>query len=116
VIARRTVTDPTLGTTSYMLYLNDGVYGNFSSIMFDHQNPIPQVLRVGNRFLYGQQNTDNGYDSPNVVEYSIWGPTCDGIDCISQSCSFKDVIETGDWLYFDDMGGKFTFYFLFELR
>ena len=33
VIARRTVTDATLGTTSYMLYLNDGVYGNFSSII-----------------------------------------------------------------------------------
>jgi len=103
VIARRTVADPTLGTTSYMLYLNDGVYGNFSSIMFDHQNPVPRVLRCGERFLYGTDRRD-GYESPNVVEYSIWGPTCDGIDCIAQSAGFKDVLDIGDWLYFEDMG------------
>lgn len=105
VIARRTVADPTLGTTSYMIYLNDGVYGNFSSIMFDHQNPIPRVLRIGDKFVYGANHRD-GYDSPNVVEYSIWGPTCDGIDCIAQSAGFKEVLDIGDWLYFEDMGGK----------
>src|ERR1700753_4093368 len=105
VIARRTVADPTLGTTSYMLYLNDGVYGNFSSIMFDHQNPIPRVLRCGDKFVYDADRR-GGYDSPNVVEYSIWGPTCDGIDCIAQSAGFKEVLDIGDWLYFEDMGGK----------
>jgi ornithine decarboxylase len=103
IIARRTVADPSLGTTSYMLYLNDGVYGNFSNIMFDHQNPIPQVLRSGSNFKYDQE-ARNGYDSPNETEYSIWGPTCDGIDRVSQSCSFKDVLDIGDWLYFEDMG------------
>jgi ornithine decarboxylase len=103
VIARRTVADPTLGTTSYMLYLNDGVYGNFSSIMFDHQNPVPHVLRAGDRFLYGTDHRD-GYESPNVVEYSIWGPTCDGIDCIAQHAGFREVLDIGDWLYFEDMG------------
>jgi ornithine decarboxylase len=104
VIARRTVADPTLGTTNYMLYLNDGVYGNFSSIMFDHQNPIPRVLRCGDRFMYNQSGRSDGYESPNVVEYSIWGPTCDGIDCIAQSVTFKEVLNIGDWMYFEDMG------------
>jgi ornithine decarboxylase len=110
VIARRTVTDPTLGTTSYMLYLNDGVYGNFSSIMFDHQHPVPRVLKSGDRFLYDQPGPRvDGYESPNVVEYSIWGPTCDGIDCIAQSATFKEVLDIGDWMYFDDMGGEFIY-------
>lgn len=104
VIARRSDTDLTLGTTSYKLYLNDGVYGNFSSIMFDHQNPIPRILRCGDRNMYGQSDTCDGYESPDVIEYSIWGPTCDGIDCISRSVSFRDMLDTGDWMYFEDMG------------
>jgi len=106
IIARRPVADATLGTTSYMLYLNDGVYGNFSSIIFDHQNPIPQVLQHGLEFKYGLRRS--GYDTPSMTEYSIWGPTCDGIDVISSSCVFPEVLEVGDWLYFEDMGGKFA--------
>jgi len=102
VIARRPVSDPTLDVTSYMLYLNDGVYGNFSSIIFDHQNPVPRILKVGQRFMYG--TVKSGYDTPTANEYSIWGPTCDGIDVISSSCSFSDVIDIGDWMYFEDMG------------
>lgn len=104
VIARRTVADATLGTTSYMLYLNDGVYGNFSSIIFDHQNPIPRLLKCGNDVLYDIRRS--GYDTPSMVEYSIWGPTCDGIDVISKCCSFPQTIDVGDWLYFEDMGGE----------
>ncbi|XP_014561551.1 hypothetical protein COCVIDRAFT_33534 [Bipolaris victoriae FI3] len=102
VIARRTVTDATLGTTSYMLYLNDGVYGNFSSIIFDHQHPVPRVLKNGNNVLYDVRRS--GYDSPSQVEYSIWGPTCDGIDVISSSCNFPELLDVGDWLYFEEMG------------
>lgn len=102
VIARRTVTDATLGTTSYMLYLNDGVYGNFSSIIFDHQHPVPRVLKCGKEVLYDTRRS--GYDTPSQTEYSIWGPTCDGIDVISSSCTFPEVVDVGDWLYFEDMG------------
>ena len=102
VIARRSVEIQEKGLTSYMLYLNDGVYGNFSSIIFDHQKPIPQPLRVGRRFLYGQQNLLR--EGVNPTEYSIWGPTCDGIDCITESCSFTQVLDVGDWLFFENMG------------
>jgi len=102
VIARRTVSDPAIGTTSYMLYLNDGVYGNFSSIIFDHQNPMAKVLKCGERFLPGA--TRSGFDPRASTEYSIWGPTCDGIDCIAQNWTSREVIDTGDWLYFEDMG------------
>ena len=111
VIARRTVTDPTLGATSYKLYLNDGVYGNFSNIMFDHQNPVPRVLRSGSRFAYDDPRGSggSGYDTPSAVECSVWGPTCDGIDCISRSVCFNEVLDVGDWMYFEDMGGKKIF-------
>ncbi|ORY09332.1 ornithine decarboxylase [Clohesyomyces aquaticus] len=102
VIARRTVADATLGTTSYMLYMNDGVYGNFSSIIFDHQNPVPRILQSSNGFAYDKHRS--GYDTPSMTEYSIWGPTCDGIDVISSSCMFSETVDVGDWLYFEEMG------------
>lgn len=109
VIARRTVRDPELGTTSYMLYLNDGVYGNFSSIMFDHQHPVPRILKAGDRIFYDKHK--DGYEldgEPGTkalpMEYSIWGPTCDGIDCISASCTLAETLDVGDWLYFEEMG------------
>lgn len=103
VIARRTMRDPVSQLSSYMLYLNDGVYGNFSSIMFDHQHPVPKILRCGQRFLHDQHSTE--LDSKRMTEYSIWGPTCDGIDCISTSCELPDLVDVGDWLYFEEMGG-----------
>jgi ornithine decarboxylase len=103
VIARRTIEEPISGEKSYMLYMNDGLYGNFSSIMFDHQNPVAQVLRTtsNGRFLY---NTKAAAEVKNGVEYSIWGPTCDGIDRITASIRFQHILDVGDWLYFEDMG------------
>jgi ornithine decarboxylase len=93
VIARRDITDPVTGETSYMLYLNDGVYGNFSSIIFDHQHPVPQILAAKNQA-----------ENRRSVEYSLWGPTCDGIDRITESCVFDTVLDVGDWLFFEEMG------------
>ncbi|KAK3677528.1 Ornithine decarboxylase [Recurvomyces mirabilis] len=125
VIARRTVEDRETGEKSYMLYLNDGVYGNFSSIIFDHQHPIPQILstsRKQNNYNYDLSSsteslTDSGYTSasedtnstdPSIggkaITYSIWGPTCDGIDCISEQWKSAQTVDVGDWLYFEDMG------------
>ncbi|EME39310.1 hypothetical protein DOTSEDRAFT_75136 [Dothistroma septosporum NZE10] len=123
VIARRTVEDKRLGgNTSYMLYMNDGVYGNFSSIIFDHQHPVPQVLRNSRRvdgFNYStgyESMVDSGYTSAEddnavpvrngrkQITYSIWGPTCDGIDVIAERWQSSETLDVGDWLYFEDMG------------
>jgi ornithine decarboxylase len=101
VIARRTITNAQTGDHSYMLYMNDGLYGNFSSIMFDHQNPVAQVLRTGERFHYDTIASEPTCDG---IEYSIWGPTCDGIDRIAESIRFGHSLDVGDWLYFEEMG------------
>lgn len=91
IIARREVAATTEGNLkAYMLYMNDGVYGNFSNIIFDHQHPVPQVL---------DPNCGN-----YMTEYSIWGPTCDGIDVISNHCYLPGTIDVGDWLFFENMG------------
>lgn len=114
---------PAAVTTSYMLYVNDGLYGNFSSIMFDHQHPQAKVLRAAGRMLYNTAEAEQVPPSTGTV-YSIWGPTCDGIDRIAERACFaiggpqKDevakeggaaagvggAIDVGDWLYFEDMG------------
>ncbi|KAI9877495.1 MAG: Ornithine decarboxylase [Pleopsidium flavum] len=102
VIARREIGDPATQATSYMLYLNDGVYGNFSSIMFDHQHPVPQILKSAAGFVGDRHGSR--WRNHQVTEYSIWGPTCDGIDRITESCTFHEVLNVGDWLYFEEMG------------
>ncbi|KAL1960187.1 hypothetical protein VTO42DRAFT_8730 [Malbranchea cinnamomea] len=78
---------------AYMLYLNDGVYGNFSNIIFDHQHPVAQVLL---------KDDDEYNDHP--IEYSIWGPTCDGIDVITKRITLNGRLRVGNWLYFENMG------------
>lgn len=103
IIARRTVEDPTLDGKGYMVYVNDGVYGNFSSIMFDHQHPVGKILRRAGQTMYDTPAA-NPCCSGEGVEYSVWGPTCDGIDRISESTRFHSILDVGDWLYFEDMG------------
>ncbi|KAI4093216.1 MAG: hypothetical protein LQ348_002446 [Seirophora lacunosa] len=95
IIARRDIQDPATRSTSYMLYLNDGVYGNFSSIIFDHQHPSPRIL---------SKEHGDGDNDRMPTDYSIWGPSCDGIDLISEACTLHGVLDVGDWLYFEEMG------------
>ncbi|WQF79579.1 Putative ornithine/DAP/Arg decarboxylase, alanine racemase/group IV decarboxylase [Colletotrichum destructivum] len=103
IIARRTVDDPTLNEKRYMVYVNDGLYGNFSSIMFDHQHPVAKVLRAGSSTVY-DTSAANACPDGEGIRYSVWGPTCDGIDRITETISFEQELDVGDWLYFEDMG------------
>lgn len=43
------------GGKSVMYYVNDGVYGSFNSLLFDHAIVEPRVLCVGGTFMYGSQ-------------------------------------------------------------
>ena len=93
VIARRQIQDPVTRVVSYMLYLNDGVYGNFSSIIFDHQHPSAGILQKR-----------GGDANACATEYSIWGPSCDGIDRVTENCTLRGLLDVGDWLFFEGMG------------
>lgn len=35
---------------------------------------------------------------------SLWGPTCDSIDCVSPKITLPFGLRVGDWLGFDNMG------------
>lgn len=96
VIARRIIETQ----NKAMLYLNDGVYGNMNCILFDHQEPVPKVLTYQGKFMYGERFQKQ----KTSRDVSVWGPTCDGIDCISKSCQLPVLLDVGDWMYFTSFG------------
>lgn len=82
----------------HMIYLNDGVYGTFISNLFE-PGPQPMVLRASGVF-YPRRSEDR------YEEYTIWGPTCDGTDCVARSVALPTSLVVDDWIYFPHMGGK----------
>lgn len=85
-------TDPSTNNTvntHRMYYINDGVYGSFNCILYDHQVCVPQPLK--------------DYPGSKYYSSSIWGPTCDGLDQVVENVLLPDM-KVGDWLVFEDMG------------
>lgn len=100
VIAKRN-----LGEQEAMIYVNDGVYGNMNCILFDHQEPTPRTLYHNKQFHYydfDSSSTKKAATLPHKV--SMWGPTCDGLDCITKEHYMKHDLVTGDWIYFPNLG------------
>ncbi|XP_065061749.1 ornithine decarboxylase-like isoform X2 [Rhopilema esculentum] len=61
----------------FMYYVNDGVYGSFNCINFDHNSPVPEPLEPSEgRKLF-----------PSI----IWGPTCDSVDCIKKGTMLPEI-------------------------
>lgn len=73
-----------------MYYVNDGVYGSFNCILFEHAHPIPSLLAPPTSPCY-------------LYKCSMWGPTCDGIDQILD-CGTLPELSVGEWVVFEDMG------------
>lgn len=67
-------------------YLNDGVYADFSGIVFDHCRYEFKALRRGQKFLC-----------------ALAGPTCDSFDTISMSEDLPEL-EVGNVVYVKNIG------------
>ncbi|KAI0463864.1 hypothetical protein LJB42_002872 [Komagataella kurtzmanii] len=105
VIARRMTTqssDSTTPTAHAMLYVNDGLYNNLNCVLYDHQLPKGKALTINGRFVYDLQFSLP--ESEMKIPVSIWGPTCDGLDCISEMTYVSSLMEVGDWIFFDEIG------------
>jgi ornithine decarboxylase len=72
----------------FLYYVNDGVYGSFNNLMFDHAAAAPKALH---------ERTHEKYRS------TVFGPTCDGLDTIGRN-KLLPMMEIGDWMYFESMG------------
>ncbi|KAI0363856.1 ornithine decarboxylase [Pilatotrama ljubarskyi] len=81
---------------SVMYYINDGVYGAFNCILFDHQSPQPYVLSLNGSFHVPA--------SVPLRASSVWGPTCDSMDCVCPMTQLPATLQVGDWLGFENMG------------
>jgi len=69
--------------------IDDSLYGQFSSILFDHATPIWSRVAVDDR--------------PRPVSSgTIFGRTCDSLDVIARAT--MEELEVGDWLWFPNMG------------
>ncbi|KAJ5485348.1 Ornithine decarboxylase [Penicillium diatomitis] len=88
------------GPVNDMLYLNDGMYGTFLTYFFE-PCPQPKALRVSGAFY--PQST-----AAESSKYILWGPTCDGLDCILKDAELPKNLSCDDWIYFSDMGAYTT--------
>ncbi|CAF3472469.1 unnamed protein product, partial [Rotaria socialis] len=73
-------------------YINDGIYGTFNAIIFDHKVFTVHYLKIGEQ-----------ESNPEQYKSVIFGPTCDSIDCIAHSIDLP-LLEIGDVLWFPDAG------------
>ena len=109
----------------YAYYVNDGCYGGFNNLIFDHATVRPRRLKHAisknhsivpteyNGFitLEAVENDDSSQgsddadkeDDDGLYPSVIFGPTCDSIDVISRSVLLPKL-SIGDWLYFNNMG------------
>ena len=83
-------------------YINDGVYGAFNCTMFDHQVVHPKVMTIDGQFV---SQPALATDEAAYEPCSVWGPTCDSIDCVSKlSYLPTKQLRVGDWLRWESMG------------
>ncbi|KAM7343845.1 ornithine decarboxylase 1-like [Cochliomyia hominivorax] len=89
--AKREARTPNGKLLTKMYYLNDGVYGSFNCILYDHQHVTVE------HFLEEE--------SANLPKFNtlIWGPTCDALDKIAEDLELPDL-KCGDFLAFPNMG------------
>ena len=88
VIGKKIVNAEKEEDKTIVYYLNDGVYGSFNCIFFDHEHPV--ILPFNERD--GKQ-----YKS------LLWGPTCDSIDMISENVMLPEL-AIGEWVYVENFG------------
>lgn len=81
------------------VYLNDGLYGNLNCILYDHQEVEPIPVTSFGKFVFEQELI-----ASNDRVYSIWGPTCDGLDCIKKDYRLPHHVQCGDWIAFKNCG------------
>lgn len=75
---------------SVMYYINDGVYGSFGNLLYDHAHVTPIPLKPV-------------HSGSKLILSSIWGPTCDGLDRVCEGVLLPRL-TVGDWIVFEDMG------------
>jgi diaminopimelate decarboxylase len=69
-------------------YLNDGMYGSFNCIYFDHSNPVIMPFNERDGKLHRSR---------------LFGPTCDSMDLITENIMLPEL-AIGEWVYVENFG------------
>ncbi|CAM9670865.1 unnamed protein product [Discosporangium mesarthrocarpum] len=91
-----------------MYYVDDGCYGSLSGVVLRGAEMSLCALRTGH--VEGKvEEAGVGDASPALNPASptrmstVWGPTCDGLDCVAQVADLPSGLRPGrDWLFFGD--------------
>jgi diaminopimelate decarboxylase len=75
-------------SVSFVYYLNDGIYGSFNCIFFDHSKPVVQPFNERDGKLHKSR---------------LFGPTCDSIDLIADEIMLPEL-AIGEWVYVENFG------------
>lgn len=75
---------------TYTYYLDDGLYGSFNCIYFDHYKPIISVMK-------------DCASSSSLYKSILFGPTCDSMDIIYDDIELPELF-VGDVLYVENFG------------
>jgi ornithine decarboxylase len=73
------------------LYLNDGIYGSLHGMAIGVRFPV-KLVRPG------------AGPMPHDTEFIAYGPTCDGLDELTQRLLLPGDVREGDWIEFGCMG------------
>jgi diaminopimelate decarboxylase len=78
----------------FIYYINDGIYGSFNCIIFDHQEPEFELV-------------NKAKDIKKLYKSQIFGNTCDSLDEIKK-CTLLPELDVGDYLYVKNFGAYTT--------
>lgn len=106
----------------FAYYINDGVYGAFNNLLFDHATVRPRKLRNAispKHQIVVEANHGEGEDALRTIRVveeekaspqdeslypsTVFGPTCDSLDVLSRGVLLPKM-DVGDWMYFQNMG------------
>ncbi|CAI5737429.1 unnamed protein product [Hyaloperonospora brassicae] len=77
---------------NYMYFVNDGLYASFNCMVYDHPSIQPVIM-----------SNAASLDATPMYKASLWGPTCDGMDCIMKEVELP-LLDVGQWIVFPSMG------------
>lgn len=96
VVSVRREDESRMSTDEPCYYVNDGVYGAFNCVLYDHQVCTPQpVDKTG--------DTSDFCDESLLAASTVFGPTCDSLDTICRGVLLPPL-SVGSWLMWRNMG------------
>jgi len=81
--------------------IDDSLYGQFSSILFDHATP--KWIRIPCYPLDQRSKGQRPADQRQIGPGTLFGRTCDSLDVIAHASQMEEL-KVGDWLWFPKMG------------